>query len=155
MGIMDKGLLFSDAQAVTATALGDKSIDLWAGNTALPAFPGRAATAKPIFDIGRGNILELLVQVVTAFVSAGGATIQAQLVMADNAELDSNLTVLEETVAVAASTAVAGYQFRLRAVPQGVTRRYLGVKYVVGTSTFESGAVTAALVVDRQSTPSV
>jgi hypothetical protein len=142
---------FSSNQALAEDAgsyLGDFSADLGsAGTDAL----GNAV----VKDLGRGAPVEVVVQVTTAFTSSGSATVQAQLVMADDAALTSNLVVLDETAAIAVATLVAGYQFRLRAVPQGITKRYLGVRYVIGTATTTAGKCTAFLASSRQSNPAV
>ena len=49
----------------------------------------------------------------------------------------------------ALATLIAGYQFRL-AVPPGVSKRYLGLRYTVGTAETTAGKVTAGLVIDKQ-----
>lgn len=146
--LMDKNTLFSDKQSLAQTAgtyLSDKSIDLGAAAT-------DSLGNSPISDIGRGVPIEVLCQVTTAFASSGSATLQVKLVMADDAALSSNLTVLHETAVIAFASLVAGYQFRLGGMPPpGISQRYLGLQYIVGTATTTAGNILAGLVVDRQS----
>jgi hypothetical protein len=149
--IMDKSLLFSDGQAVTVTDLCTNSVDLWAGNTSMPYFPGRGTTGQPIMDPARGTDVEVLAQVTTAF-GSNSATVQMQLVMADDLALSTNLTVVNETAAIADTALVAGYRFRLRAPKQGLTKRFLGVKYIVTTGAI-TGKITAGIV-EELSAPS-
>jgi hypothetical protein len=143
--ILDKQNMFSEAQAVTAlgNTLSTNTIDLGVAGT--PVVGGL------ITDVGRGGNVEVVAQVVTAFTSGGAATLQVQLVMADDAALTSNLTVLDETAAIALASLVAGYQFRMGTIPGGVTKRYLGIRYIVGTAVMTAGAVTAGLAKDRPS----
>lgn len=153
--MLDANLTVSNAQSLVATAgaiLSEKSIDLWNGQTSLPA---DALGNTVISDAGLGNVPVLLCQVVTTFDSAGDAvTTKAALVMADDEALTSNLTVLHETPAFAQSVMVAGYQFRI-AVPPGITKRFLGIRYTTAVADATAGKVTAGLIFDRQSNPSV
>jgi hypothetical protein len=72
--------------------------------------------------------------------------------MADNEALDSNLVVLQDTGPIAVATAKAGYQFRL-ALPVGITKRFLGIRYENLTNDLTAGAVTATLLIDGQTSP--
>lgn len=151
--LIDKQNLFDDARALllgaAATALSTNTIDLRATGTT-------AFGAAVIADFGRGTALELVVQVVTTFTSGGAATLEVELVMADDAALTTNLTVLQATGDIALATLVAGYQFRLSSVPHGITKRYLGLRYRNDSAAaFTAGAVSAFLAFDRQSNPSV
>lgn len=148
--IPDKQLELSNNQsmagkAAASSTLSTNTIDLGApGNLYLT---GAAAA----YDVGRGEPVQLLVQVTTAFTSAGAATVQVQLVMADAADLTTGLTVIQETPVIAIASLVAGYQFRI-AVPPGISKRYLGCAYNVGTATVTAGTIYAAVVVDKQTT---
>ncbi len=143
--ILDQQNLFSDAQTLAVAAgnhLSTNTVDLGATGTSpiLGQLPAR--------DVGQGEPVDLLVQVVEACV--GGTSVKAQVVQADNEALSSNLEVLAESAAVPAASLVPGYQFKVGFVPHGVTKRYLGVRYVT-VGTFTGGAVTAGVVADRQS----
>lgn len=148
--LMDQNLMLSDAQSLAQVAgsyLSDKSIDL--GSVTQVDSLGNSV----ISDIGRGIPIEILVQVLTAITSGGSATVQAQLVMADDGPLTSNLVVLQETAAIAVASLVSGYQFRLGGmVPPGISKRYLGVRYVIAVATTTAGTVSATLLAHKQST---
>lgn len=149
--MLDKENLVSDQQTIAAAAgniLSTNAIDTW-GAASAPTIPGLGGSV--LKDVGRGNSPKLLAQVTETVTSGGAATVQFQLVMADDAALTTNLTVLAETPAIGYATCVAGYQARLE-VPPGVSRRYLGMRYIIGTATTTAGKVTAGLVSDKQTT---
>jgi hypothetical protein len=144
--------LFSDAQNLAQAAgtyLSDKSKDLQVVGTVPLANSGltQAGGALPN-DPQRGRALSLLCQVVQDFATSAGGTIQVKVVQADDAALTTNLEVLQETVAIAAATAKAGYKFRV-GLPIGVTRRFIGLQYVIGTGAMTAGKITAGLVMDQ------
>lgn len=149
--ILDMQNLLSDQQSLAQAAgnyLSTNAIDLWGSATA-PAIPGLGGSV--IKDVGRGNEPELLIQVTEQVASAGASTVQFQLVQADDAALGTNMEVLAETPAIGKAALVPGYQARL-CIPPGVTRRYLGTRYVVAVATNTAGKVTAGIVGDRQTT---
>lgn len=148
--MQDKQLLFSDAQDLAQAAgsyLSTNTVDL-GDITAGPL-------GSPIRDPGRGAPIQAWAQVTTTFTSGGAGTLQVQLVQADNAALSSNLEVLAETAVLALATLVAGYQFRFGSWPPGTSKRYIGLRYVIATATMTAGKVTAGLVLDRQTNPTV
>jgi hypothetical protein len=156
--MLDAQNLLSDAQNLAQAAgtyLSTNAIDLW-GQASIPVVPQTIGQAQgPVIkDIGRGLPPEILTQITTTFTSGGAATLQVQLVMADDAALSTNLVVLQETLALALATLVAGYQFRL-AVPPGITKRYLGVRYIIGTAAMTAGNVTAGIAASLQTNPFV
>ena len=71
--ILDKTTLFSDGQAITATAGSDNTIDLGAVGTILGA-----AGAMP-FDFGKGSKIPLLVQVTQTFTNLTSLKIDVEL----------------------------------------------------------------------------
>lgn len=155
----DANLVMSEDQdlsQIVGTYLSDKSIDLWD--------VARQTTAHgntPIMDPGRGNPIEVIVQVTEAFVGAT-ATVMAELVMADDAALTTNLVSLQQapggsiTVGIPVATLVAGYQFRLGgAIPAGASSRYLGLRYRIFTATTTAGKVTAYLNKNRVTAPGI
>lgn len=147
---LDAQCLFSDLQdigQVAGTYLCTNSYDLGVaeadalGNTILK-------------DLGRGNAPELFVMINEAVTSGGAATVDFQLIQADNEAMTSNLQVLQSTGAIAVATLVSGYQPRL-SLPAGITKRYLGIQYVIATATTTAGTVTAGLVALKQTNPKV
>ena len=129
--IMDSLLLFSDKQAITTTANSTNVIDLGVDR-----------------DIKKGEDLELLLAVTTAFAAAGAATLTATVQTDDN-EAFSSPTVLATSAAIPVADLVAGAQPFPISVP-GVTQRYLRLVYTVATGPFTAGNMTATIVHDRE-----
>lgn len=150
--MLDQETVVSNAQSLIQAGVGallsDYSYNLGAAGTPPAAFQ---AVGNIVHDVGRGRHMEAYAQIVETVTSGGAITIQCALVMADNAALSSNLTVLSETPAIALATLVAGYQFRLGSVPQGITKQYLGFRYTTATAVATAGKVTAGFIVNRPS----
>lgn len=144
MALLDVQNLFSDKQALAQAAgsyLSTNTIDLGApgtdinGNTA-PSDPGQSRVG-------------IFARVTEAFTSAGAATVQAQLVSADDAALGTNLTVLQQTDVIPKATLVVGYKFEFSTLP-AVKQRYLGMRYVIGTATTTAGKISSGVVITQQ-----
>lgn len=133
-------------QAVVGALLSDGAYDLGAAGTPPSAFQ---AVGNIIHDVGRGFQLHAFAQITETVTATGGLTCQCALVMADNAALTSNLTVLSETPAIGKAALVQGYQFRIGSVPQGVTKRYLGFRFTTATDVALTGKVFAGFTVGR------
>lgn len=143
--ILDKMLLLSNEQdlsQVAATYASTNSIDLGVAGT----IPWLGGTQRN--DVGRGKKVEVLCQVIEAFVGAT-ATVTFQLISSAASNLGSP-TVLDTTEALAVATLIAGYQVRLSCIPHGIAQRYLGLQYVIATATTTAGTVTAGILLDRQ-----
>ena len=154
--IMDLQCTVSDSQSITATAVSTNGLDLGVAGTVPGMGPSGVSNGVPIKDTGRGNTVSVLAQVTTAFTAAGAATMQAQLVIADDAALTTNLLVLHQTPPIAKALLVPGYQFRLGgSIPPGVTQRFAGVNYVVATGPMTAGKVLATMGADRHSSGNV
>lgn len=143
--MFDANLTFSDAQSLVATAgaiLSDKSIDLWGGARQTDTLGN-----TPISDPGRGAPIRVVVVVTTSFTSTGSdVTLYCELVMADDAALTSNLTVVQTSQTV--TLPLIGQRFHLSALPEGISKRYLGVRYTTAVHDATAGKVTAGLVLD-------
>ena len=130
--------LFSDDQAITATAISTNVIDLGVAGTPYDA-------AAPLNqDVGKGAPIPVLVQVTEDF---------------------NTLTSLDVTVEVGATTAlgtvlatetilladlVAGKQTFLQCLPNGADKRYLGVRYTVTGTNPTLGQITAGITMGNQ-----
>lgn len=148
--LLDVQNLVSDQQDLAQTAaayLSDYSIDLGAAGT---AYPGGSVYK----NAGAGMPVCLLCQVVVAFSTGSSPTLVVDLVVADNDALSTNLVVLHSTPAIAAATLVAGYQFFVGGtIPPNITKRYLGLRYTIGTATTTTGKITAGLALNLQTAP--
>lgn len=140
MGIRDQENIFSDLQALTATALSTNVIDLGP----LSGSP----SANTIRDIGAGEVVWLVITVGTVLDSAGeAATLTVTLESDSVATIDSSATTHWTSGSIAEATLAAGYEIAIR-IPPGAYERYLAVRYTVGTEDFTSGTISAALVRD-------
>ena len=130
---VDKETLLSDAQALTATAPSENTMDM--GNV------------TPKNEVGTGEPLALVIGVdVAADHTTGNETYQFQLVQSANADLSSPDVLLQtDTTFIAATTLVAGYQLVIPVPPGLITKRYLGAQYTLGGTT-PTITVTAMIV---------
>jgi hypothetical protein len=132
---MDADLLFSDAQAVTATAASTNYYDtgpLYSGNT------GRNLGVSELY---------FSISVDVAMTDAGSdSTITVSLETDDNTSFSSIATVA--TLVVIPALTAAGTKYFVR-VPIGTTapfERYLQIKYTTTNGNLTTGSFTAALV---------
>lgn len=143
--IFDKQTLFSDAQAITASAGSTNTIDLGATGT---VYGNSVALSR---DIGPGKEIPILVQVVTAFDSVADdetLTVALQLDTTDTITPDKTITLGTLTNA---QLKVAGTRIPFRVVPDGVNLRYARLYYTVaGSGNFTAGKITAGIVAGVQ-----
>ncbi|EBF4782371.1 hypothetical protein AC369_07180 [Salmonella enterica subsp. diarizonae] len=130
--ILDKLLMFSDEQAVTATAASTDTIDLG---------PIEGDTR----DIGVGYPIEFFAQVSTTATATGDATVQFVLETAKTSDF-ANAHVLIQSAAKPVAELVSGARINAK-VPAGVLR-YLRVRYVVATGPLTAGSFTSGLLLD-------
>lgn len=140
--ILDNTAIFSDSQAITATAGSTNVLDLGA-----PGTPYGAAAAL-VADLGKTGMIALDVRVVQAFNNL--TSLQLSVETDSDPAFGTAVTVaLGPPVLLA--TLVAGYQFPFPAkVMEGVNNRYMRLKYTVVGTAPTTGKVTAAVVADRQ-----
>ena len=125
-------------QAVTATAVSTNTYD---------TAPLTLGANQPN-DIGRGEPLEIAISTLVAATAAGAATVNFELIQADDAALTTNVETLVQTGPIAKATLVVGCLIALhydRAAPL-TPRRYIGVRYTVGTGPLTAGTFSAAIV---------
>jgi len=158
MGLRDQNVIMSDSQDLTGAGTGatlcSKSIDLWGGASSGGLITDTTLQTdvngnSPAHDPGLAD-MGLDVRVDAAVTSAGAATVQAQVITADDQALTTNVTIIQQTDAIAKATLVAGYRFKLGRLPPGMSQRFLGVQYNVGTAALTAGKVSASLVATPQ-----
>jgi len=115
MGYVDAQNLFSDAQALTVTAVSTNIIDHGQDR-----------------NIGVGTPLAVVVTVDVA--AAGGGTLTIAVQGDDNSGFASPGTVAT-TAAIAAATLVAGYQLVIPLGPDTLTERFTRLNYTMATMT--------------------
>ena len=125
-------------QAVTATAVSTNTYD-----TAPLTLGGNTPN-----DIGRGEPLEIVISTLVAATAAGAATVNFELIQADDAALTVNVETIVQTGPIAKTSLTLGALIALhydRAAPLAA-RRYIGIRYTVGTGPLTAGTFSAALV---------
>ena len=132
--MLDAQSMFSNAQAITASAASTNYFDQGA-----PGTPPYAA-APLGQDLGAGNAIPIVVEVTTDFATL--TSLKVAVEVDDNTSFSSATTVME-TEAIPAASLVAGYRFSLNGVPLGTNERYIRLYYTVGGSNATAGAVTA------------
>lgn len=139
--ILDTSLLFSDAQAITATAASTNAIDFLATGT-VP----RESAALPR-NVARAVNIPLLIQVVETFDTAaedGTLTIDLELDSTDTFTPDKTIRIAN---AIPEASLVAGYQVPFDYLPDGIDLRFAQLKYTVGgAGNFTAGKITAGIV---------
>ena len=131
--ILDNQTLFSDDQAVTATAASTNIIDLGPINQGIRR------------DIGPGTPIPIVIQATSDFAAAGAATVTVSVQVDDNSAFSSPKTVIS-SAAVAVADLKAGYQVKLDYIPRGTDERYLRLNYAVATGPFTAGTIKAGVV---------
>lgn len=141
--IMNKNLLLSDGQAITATAISENVI-LWPTN-GTPPFEAAAITR----NLGRGTPIPVLIQVIETFATLTSLTITIET--ADDAGLSSGAVVLASSGAIPLATLVAGHRPTFtRFLLDATLKSYFGLRYTVGGSNATAGKITAALATEVQ-----
>lgn len=139
--IMDRSLLFSDAQAITATAASTNLVDL--GATGTPY--GGSAIVR---NIGHGQPVPTVVTVTESFNTL--TTLTISLETDDNASFSSATTVWTSPAYTLAQLAIGAKHLMPDYIPSSVSERYLRLKYTVGGSNPTLGKITAGVVMSRQ-----
>jgi hypothetical protein len=134
MAIRDQELMFSDLQALTATALSTNVVDL-----------GPLSGGNTVRDLVGEEPLYLVITVGTVLDSAGeAATLTVTLESDDVEAMNTSPTVHYTSGTITEATLAAGYTLTVP-VPSGSYQRYLALRYTVGTENFTSGTISATI----------
>ena len=142
--IFSKQQLFSDDQAITASAASTNLLDLGVEGTVL------LAPNDLVRDIGKGTPIPLLIQVTVAFATL--TSLKVKIETDDDVAFGSAKTVLE-TEAIALANLVAGYRFNITYIPLDTAERYVRLTYTVAGSDATAGQITAGIVAGAQEGP--
>lgn len=138
----DSFLQVASAQAVTATAVSASSVDMLAAR-----------------DIGAGKPIRAVFNCSVTAASGGTTTVQFQIIVADDAALTSNVTVIGDSGPLDKSVLVANQVQPVVTANQSMTsalalgKRYLGVRFVVNTTNLTAGTFSAKFALDSDATP--
>jgi hypothetical protein len=140
--ILDQTTLFSNAQAISATAASTNIIDLGSTGT---VFGAAAALTR---DVGRGAEIALRATVVETFNNLTSLTVSIET--DDNAGFGSAVTVFTSP-AYALADLVTGAKLLLPdALPVGTNERYVRLKYTVAGTAPTTGKITAGITAGNQ-----
>jgi hypothetical protein len=139
--LLDEQALFSDQQAITATAVSTNYMNLGTPATT----PG--APAPLVRDMGGANKIEVLVQVTEAFATLTSLTVTVEV--DDNSAFSSAKTVAS-TGAVAVADLTAGKVLPITILPPGTDEQYIRLNYTVTGSSATAGKITSGVVAGIQ-----
>ena len=140
--IMDKTLLFSDSQAITADAASTNVVDLGATGTIY------GASTALVRDIGPGSRVPLLVTVTETF---NNLTSMAILIQTDDTAAFSSATTVWTSPAYTLAQLAVGAKYLLPdSIPVGTNERYVRLYYDITGTAPSTGKVTAGIVLARQ-----
>lgn len=140
MTILSAQLLLSNRQAITATALSTNVIDIGAPGT---PYGAQGPLGR---DIGKGNPIPILVQVVETFNEATSVTVSLEV--SANSAMTSSTVVASQTIPLA--QLVAGKKINLQYLPNGINQRYLAVRYTVTGTAPTAGRMHAGISMGNQ-----
>jgi hypothetical protein len=137
--------LFSNAQAITATAASTNIIDLGATGTVF------GAAAAIVRDIGKGREIAIRASVVESFNNLTSLTIGVET--DDNAGFASAKTVWTSPAYALADLATGAKLLLPDELPVGTDERYLRLKYTVAGTAPTLGKITAGVTAGNQTNP--
>lgn len=129
--ILDNQTLLSNAQAITADAGSTNQIDLSPRASGL------------VRDIGPGEPIPLLVQVVETFNNLTSIVVSVQV---DEDSAFGSPKTVASTAAIQLASLVAGYRFNLDYIPRGTDERYMRIFYDITGTAPTTGKITAGVV---------
>lgn len=135
--ILDATNLFSNAQAITATAASTNIIDLGAPGTVY------GAVTPLVRDIGKGEEIELAMRVVESFNNLTSLTISIET--DDNAGFASATTIYTSPAYALADLQTGARHLLPDELPVGTNERYARLKYTVVGTAPTTGKITAGV----------
>ncbi len=136
--ILSAQQLFSDDQAITASANSTNVIDLGVAGTPYDA------VAPLNQDVGKGNKVPVLIQVTEDFNNATSVTVTIET----GATTALGTVITTESILLA--DLIAGKQTCIEVLPNCLTERYLGIRYTVVGSAPSTGKFTSGITMGNQ-----
>jgi len=140
--IMDRTLLFSDRQAITASAASTNVVELGETGTVY------GATSPVVRDIGNGTAIPLTVAITEGFNNLTSLTIAIQV--DDNAAFTSAKTVYTTPAIVLADLGAGDERPLPDFIPRGTNERFLRLYYTVTGTAPSLGRITAGVSMGNQ-----
>jgi hypothetical protein len=142
--IFDLSQIFSNAQAITATARSTNILDTATASTYATTLTAGEGASR----IGRGNPVPLRVQVVTAaFTKLTSLRVDVQT---DNDVAFGSAATIGSSGEIALASLVVGYQFPIHWIPKAQAERFISLLYTVTGTNPDAGAITAGIVLADQ-----
>ena len=135
--ILDAQALFSDKQAITATAVSTNTIDQGAVGTPVK---GVAPLRR---ELGAGGPVPFRVQVVETFNNL--TTLKVDIEVSDDKAFPAASTKIIGSQTVKLADLVAGRVVSPQYVPRGADKRYIRLNYTVAGAAPTRGRITAAI----------
>lgn len=140
--IMDRTLLFSDRQAITATATSTNLVDLGATGTVY------GASAPMVRDVGIGEAIPLHCGVTESFNNLTSLIISIEV--DDNAAFTSAKIVFTSPTYALADLAAGKTKLLPQHLPVGTNERYVRLRYTVAGTAPTTGRITAGVTMGNQ-----
>jgi hypothetical protein len=140
--IIDNTLVFSDSQAVTATARSTNIVDIGAAGTPV------GATNPVRRDIGIGTEIPILVEITEAFNNLTSLTFQLET-DDDPAFGSPKIVAVSRAILLAELTLGAKIPFPVE-IPEGTAERFIGLRYTVVGTAPTTGKVFASITAGDQ-----
>lgn len=156
---IDQSLIFSSAQAITATAVSTNIVDLTgfgSGNAPAISF-GTASVYGADAGVGDGEAVpSIYCNVNTTFATLTSLTVSAQFAVDNGSNAPGTYQTYAETGAIPVAALVAGARigtFRLPNKPDTLAQyplpRFIRLNYTVTGSNATAGAVSAGIAIQR------
>lgn len=154
MAIFDALLILAGSYGATLNFTGQLVTAIGATTSTNTIDTGPAASAQNT-DFGAGEGLSVVIRILQTLTSAGAATVQFQLIQADDAALSSNVQVLAQTDAFGFAALTQGADIQMdwpKATPYLPSKRYVGMRTVIAGAvlTNATGWLSAQVVKDAQ-----
>ena len=134
--------LFSNAQAVTATAVSTNVLNL--GKPGTP----NGASAPIAFDAGKGNRIPLWISVVESFNNLTSLTISVEV--DDNEAFSSATSIFTSPAYTLAQVAAGARNLLPTEIPINTNEQFVRLRYTVAGTAPTLGKITAGVVMGRQ-----
>lgn len=140
--IWDLQSIFSNAQAITATAVSDNYYDRGLAGTPY------GAVAPIARDWGKGSKIPLRIQVTQTFLTLTSLKVAVQT--DSDSGFATALTTVLETEAIPVASLIAGYVFNIDEIPLKTLQRFVRLNYTVAGSNATAGKIIAGVVLANQ-----
>lgn len=141
---IDTQARFAVLQAVTASAISQDVIDLGAVTTG-----GAGTPFNAVQDIGIGEVINLVVNIGTAFSGGAATSMTITLESATDVGLTTGVTV-HQSVNFTTAQLTANTQRLVSFIPSAPFARFIGLRFAPQGGSYAAGTISAYVVLDVQ-----